>query len=69
MKIPKEGDKFFTGFETEFDQFGEILIVTEVEGIIEDGKGNEGRTITCSDGIGYDCFWSEKNQHFVYGLD
>jgi len=62
------GDKFFTGFEDEFDPTGEILVITEVEGKIVDGNGNEGRGIIASDGVGYDCFWSELNQHFVYGL-
>ncbi len=69
MKIPKKGDEFFTGFEQEFDPFGEILVITEVEGKIVDKRGREGRSITCSDGIGYDCFWSEKHWHFVYGLE
>lgn len=73
MKIPQVGDMFFTGFESEFglaldDPELVTLEIIEVEGVMIDDKDREGRSIIASDGIGYQCFWSEKVEHFVYGL-
>jgi hypothetical protein len=74
LRVPKVGDQYFTGFENDIEiSDGEYLTIAEVEGVIEyenkKGKVIEGRSITASDGIGYDCFWSEKHQIFVYGLE
>jgi len=72
MKIPKPGDMFFTGFESDYGQGGiryQLVEIIEVEGKIIDEEGREGRLIVASDGIGYDCFWSEKFQIFVYALE
>jgi hypothetical protein len=70
-KIPKKGDLFFTGFEDEVETGGEgcqYLTIAEVEDVIEDENGVEGRSITATDGFGYDCFWSKKYELFVYSL-
>lgn len=69
-RLPKKGDMFFTGFESDYPgNPDEVIKVEEVEGRIDDGNGNIGRSITASDGIGYDCFWSKKHQIFVYALE
>ena len=72
-KRPEFGDEFFPVFECDFEDepCGDIqmLRIQEVDEEIEDGFGRTGFSITAEDWIGYDCFWSEKLQKWVYGLD
>jgi len=72
MRIPKVGDEFFTGFESDYGRGSmgyEMLTIAAVEHEIRDEQNREGRCITASDGVGYDCFWSSRCKHFVYALD
>lgn len=64
----------YTGFQSDEPEFltrnGEdVLLIIFVGDRIEDEAGTSGWDVTCEDGIGYDCFWSEKLGIFVYSLD
>lgn len=72
LKLPKVGDPFFTLFESDYvPGESQIFPIAEVDDsqAIEDGE-HEGRSVYISEeGCWYDCFWSERHQIFVYGLE
>lgn len=64
-KIPQVGDDYYSCFESDGIGDHERLEIEEVIEEFHDGIYN----IVASDGVGYDCVWSEVLQVFVYSLD
>ena len=79
QRSPQVGEHYWSGFESDyddrFDDPGHVVVlenltpetmtIVEVGIQYEDGVGWE---ITASDGVGYDCYWSEKLKFWVYSL-
>jgi hypothetical protein len=69
-------DIMYIGYESDAPEIrtrngDDVLLITEVDYSrnIEDEQGNKGWSVICEDEVGYDCFWSEKLQMYVYALD
>lgn len=68
-KIPKKGDPYYPTFSGDVDKLGPApLTIEEVHRPIECGKDVAGFEIRASDGIYYDCCWSDLLRAWVYGI-
>lgn len=72
-KVPKPGDAYYCDFEEDYLKGKPLykskpLTISSVDGIAKDSLGRKGYSITASDGIGYDCFWSKILKAWVYAL-
>lgn len=61
-RTPQIGDAYCPVFEDSFGPGLELLTIAAVEDDYEDG----GFCIVASDGVGYDCYWSEAYQIWLY---
>ena len=70
-RTPQLNDSYYPHFESDWGnpEWCQELKIQSVEGEIEDSQGVKGFNITANDWIGYDCFWSDKLQKWVYSLD
>ena len=70
---PKVGDRYKPVFQSDLDASDdgedvtyESLTIHDVHYLCDD---DETWSITASDGVGYDCVWSDRYQVWCYNLD
>lgn len=65
QRQPEQGQEYWPFFEYELPKEGDApLLIETFDSEYDDG----GFEITANDGIGYDCYWSEKHECWCYGL-